>query len=236
MAFARAWRPLAAARCSTPGARAAARIFRPDGTGPPSHGADPLPWRTRRRDGGRIPATRRRHRRGSPLSRLKKRAEFQRVSRGARKSARAFTLQAAERADGDPAVGRSRRLHCHEKIGNSPIRNRIRRRLKKRCALPQPLEARADHDYVLMARRDALSAPLPALVDALREAFRALARAENIARETPREAAGTRGRNESPERKGKQAKMKSEDTRNLFLAIALSVLVMAGWQYFYAGP
>ncbi len=30
--------------------------------------------------------------------------------------------------------------------------------------------------------------------------------------------------------------MKSEDTRNLFLAIALSVLVMAGWQYFYASP
>ncbi len=30
--------------------------------------------------------------------------------------------------------------------------------------------------------------------------------------------------------------MKSEDTRNLFLAIALSVVVMAGWQYFYAGP
>ena len=30
--------------------------------------------------------------------------------------------------------------------------------------------------------------------------------------------------------------MKSEDTRNLFLAIALSVLVMAAWQYFYAGP
>ncbi len=30
--------------------------------------------------------------------------------------------------------------------------------------------------------------------------------------------------------------MNSEDTRNLFLAIALSVMVMAGWQYFYAGP
>ena len=30
--------------------------------------------------------------------------------------------------------------------------------------------------------------------------------------------------------------MKSEDTRNLFIAIALSVLVMAAWQYFYAGP
>src|ERR1700735_2630883 len=30
--------------------------------------------------------------------------------------------------------------------------------------------------------------------------------------------------------------MKSEETRNLFLANALSVLVMAAWQYFYAGP
>jgi YidC/Oxa1 family membrane protein insertase len=30
--------------------------------------------------------------------------------------------------------------------------------------------------------------------------------------------------------------MNNEDTRNLFLAIALSILVMAAWQYFYAGP
>ncbi|HEY1865351.1 MAG TPA: membrane protein insertase YidC [Roseiarcus sp.] len=30
--------------------------------------------------------------------------------------------------------------------------------------------------------------------------------------------------------------MNSEDTRNLFLAAALSVLVMVAWQYFYAGP
>jgi YidC/Oxa1 family membrane protein insertase len=30
--------------------------------------------------------------------------------------------------------------------------------------------------------------------------------------------------------------MSNEDTRNLFLAIALSILVMVGWQYFYAGP
>ena len=30
--------------------------------------------------------------------------------------------------------------------------------------------------------------------------------------------------------------MNSEDKRNLFLAIALSVLVMAAWQFFYAGP
>ncbi|HTR13813.1 MAG TPA: membrane protein insertase YidC [Roseiarcus sp.] len=30
--------------------------------------------------------------------------------------------------------------------------------------------------------------------------------------------------------------MNTEDTRNLFLAIALSILVMVAWQYFYAGP
>ena len=30
--------------------------------------------------------------------------------------------------------------------------------------------------------------------------------------------------------------MNKEDTRNLFLAVGLSVLLMAAWQYFYAGP
>ncbi len=43
------------------------------------------------------------------------------------------------------------------------------------------------------------------------------------------------GRRE-PAQRQEQATMKNEDTRNLFLAIALSVLVMAAWQYFYAGP
>ena len=30
--------------------------------------------------------------------------------------------------------------------------------------------------------------------------------------------------------------MNSEDSRNLILAIALSVLVLIGWKYFFAGP
>ena len=30
--------------------------------------------------------------------------------------------------------------------------------------------------------------------------------------------------------------MNTEDIRNLFLAGALSLLVMVAWQYFYAGP
>jgi len=30
--------------------------------------------------------------------------------------------------------------------------------------------------------------------------------------------------------------MNSEDSRNIILAIVLSVLVLIGWQYFYAGP
>ena len=107
--------------------------------------------------------------------RLKKRAEFQRVSRGARKSARAFALQAAERpADGGPESARVG-FTVTKKVGNSVVRNRVRRRLKEALRAAPPLEARRDHDYVVVARREALSEPFVALVDQFREAFRALA-------------------------------------------------------------
>jgi ribonuclease P protein component len=140
-----------------------------------------------------------------PLSRLKKRAEFQRVSRGARKSARAFALQAAERAAEDPATGVRVGFTVTKKTGNSPMRNRIRRRLREALRAATPLEARAGHDYVVMARREALSEPFPALVGALRDAFRALTRGEKHSlRDLRRPAAPGEARSQErkrPERK-----------------------------------
>ena len=78
-----------------------------------------------------------------------------------------------------------------------------------------------------MARREALARPFAALVNDVRDAFRAARRGKRIVASGggPQDAEGQR-----------QANMNSEDTRNLFLAIALSILVMAAWQYFYAGP
>ncbi len=117
---------------------------------------------------------------GEAFGRLRRRAEFQRVARGRRKSVEAFTLQSARREDDVPGarVG----LTVTRKVGNAVERNRIRRRLKEALRAARPLEAREDHDYVVMARREALARPFAALVADLREAFRAIERSDKDGR------------------------------------------------------
>ena len=103
--------------------------------------------------------------------RLTERAEFQRAGRGKRVNASAFTLQAnARQSDelGEPRFG----LTVTKKTGNSPARHRIKRRLREAMRLTSPLDARPDHDYVLMARREALSIKFDALVAEIAGALR----------------------------------------------------------------
>ena len=105
-----------------------------------------------------------------PWGRLKQRAEFQRAGKGRRVGATGFTLQANIRlgeAEG-PRFG----LTVTKKTGNSPVRNRIRRRLREAMRRISPLDARPDHDYVLAARREALSIPFDALVADIAGAIR----------------------------------------------------------------
>ena len=96
------------------------------------------------------------------LRRLKKRPEFLGAARGKRVGRSAFSLQANVRDLAVPGLG----FTVTKQAGNSPQRNRIRRRLKaaaKACAKgfePQ-------HDYVLVGRREALSIPFDRLVDDL---------------------------------------------------------------------
>ena len=124
-----------------------------------------------REDGGPGPA-------GEPLGRLTRRAEFQRVSRGRRASVETFTLQARRRegteseAVADARVG----LTVTKGVGGAVERNRVRRRLKEALRAAAPLETERDHDYVLMARREALGRRFAALVDDVRTAFRAARR------------------------------------------------------------
>ena len=63
-------------------------------------------------------------------------------------------------------------------VGGAVVRNRVRRRLKEALRAAAPLEAEADHDYVLMARREALGRRFVALVDDVRTAFRAARRGD----------------------------------------------------------
>ena len=124
-----------------------------------------------REDGGPGPA-------GEPLGRLTRRAEFQRVSRGRRASVETFTLQSRRRegteseAVADARVG----LTVTKGVGGAVERNRVRRRLKEALRAAAPLETEGGHDYVLMARREALGRRFAALVDDVRTAFRAARR------------------------------------------------------------
>ena len=161
MASAPARRRSGAARCSPPGALAAARSSPPDRAALALVAVRPVASGLEDAADGSLNALREDRKPGpvgEPLGRLTKRVEFQRVARGRRVSAETFTLQsrrreAAERGShSSPRVG----LTVTKSVGGAVERNRVRRRLKEALRAAQPLEAESDHDYVLMARREAL--------------------------------------------------------------------------------
>lgn len=101
--------------------------------------------------------------------RLKRRAEFLRVSaRGRKAPVAGLVLQALARPDGGPArLG----FTVTKKVGNAVIRNRTRRRLKEAARLllrAQPVEG---VDLVLVGRAGTRSRPFAALVEDLRRAL-----------------------------------------------------------------
>ena len=115
---------------------------------------------------------------GEPLGRLTRRAEFQRVSRGRRVSGQSFTLQSRRREESEAEALSGARigLTVTRGVGGAVERNRVRRRLKEALRAAAPLETEGDHDYVLVARREALGRRFAALVDDVRTAFRAARR------------------------------------------------------------
>lgn len=97
---------------------------------------------------------------GRPLRRLTKRSQFLRAARGNRAGRSAFGLQAIAAADAaDAGIG----FTVTKKTGNSPERNRIKRRLRAAAAACARDFVPA-HDYVLVGRREALTEPFAKLV------------------------------------------------------------------------
>ena len=96
------------------------------------------------------------------LRRLTKRSEFLGAARGKRVGRSAFSLQVNARTLPEAGIGFTVTKQC----GNSPERNRIKRRLR---ALARACAERFEpqHDYVLLGRREALSAPFDQLVGEL---------------------------------------------------------------------
>lgn len=111
--------------------------------------------------------------------RLRRRADFLHAAKGRRFHARGLTLQAAPRVfpAGNPLnqSGDQRGTTSHEDLpprfgftvtkqfGGAVQRNLIRRRLKEALRLIEPLPARRGHDYVILARPEALAMSFRAL-------------------------------------------------------------------------
>ena len=102
------------------------------------------------------------------MNRLTKRADFLAARDGMRVPAGPVLLQARDRHDNKEArVG----FTVTKKTGNAVERNRIRRRLRAAAKNVMEAKAHAGFDYVLIARREAISAPFPALLDHLGRAM-----------------------------------------------------------------
>lgn len=99
------------------------------------------------------------------LRHLTKRQQFLRAARGRRARHRAFGLQVisvTEIGTELPGIG----LTVTKKVGNSPERNRIKRRLRAAARACQT-QFHPQHDYVLVGRRAALDEPFDGLVEGL---------------------------------------------------------------------
>src|SRR5262245_45507686 len=100
---------------------------------------------------------------------LKRRAQFLRTRKGGRWATSAFVLEAKRRDDEAADVPAEPRFGftVTKQIGKAVERNRIRRRLKAAVKDVQMAHARTDFDYVLIARRPALTSAYTALVSDL---------------------------------------------------------------------
>jgi ribonuclease P protein component len=110
----------------------------------------------------------------SCITTLKKRAEYLRVRKGARCATAAFVLEAKARTgeDGARAVLEPRfGFTITRQVGKAVERNRIRRRLKAAVGGLAADHAKGDFDYVVIARRPALTTAYDALVAELAKAL-----------------------------------------------------------------
>jgi len=100
------------------------------------------------------------------LRRLTKRAQFLNAARGVRAGRTGFSLQAIAVPAAEPGIG----LTVTKKTGNSPERNRIKRRLRA-AARACGGDFQNQHDYVLVGRREALTLPFSRVVSDLSSAI-----------------------------------------------------------------
>ena len=103
--------------------------------------------------------------RQSTVGRLKSRPQFLFVREGEKRKGPLFLLEVRDRQmpDEAPRVG----FTVTKKHGNAVERNRMRRRLKEAVRLSAGFAMEPGHDYVVVARRELLTAPFERLTKGL---------------------------------------------------------------------
>ena len=99
--------------------------------------------------------------------RLKKRPEFLAVRNGKKLRGPHFLIEQNKRSDGGPEARYG--LTVSKKCGNSPARNRIKRRLREAIRLHAAIDMTPGTDYVVVARAELVSLPFHRLVSELKQ-------------------------------------------------------------------
>ncbi len=104
---------------------------------------------------------------------LKKRVDFLRAAKAARRPTPAFLLQARRRASEEPTDGMRVGFTCSKKVGNAVTRNCAKRRLREVARAVLPEHGRAGWDYVLVGRPETtVKHDFAAMCNDLRRALR----------------------------------------------------------------
>ena len=101
------------------------------------------------------------------VGRLKSRPQFLAVRDGEKRRGPFFLLEVLDRKDpeSEPRVG----FTVTKKQGNAVERNRMKRRLREAVRQSGKFAMKNGHDYVIVARRELLSAPFAEMTSALSE-------------------------------------------------------------------
>lgn len=101
------------------------------------------------------------------VGRLKSRPQFLAVRDGEKRRGPLFLLEVLDRKDpeSEPRVG----FTVTKKQGNAVERNRMKRRLREAVRQSGKFAMKNGHDYVIVARRELLSAPFAEMTSALSE-------------------------------------------------------------------
>lgn len=109
------------------------------------------------------------------IERLKRRADFQRLTRARRSfAARGLVLQADDKNRSEDASGLRVGFTASKKVGGAVQRNRAKRRLRAVAEEVLPAHAVGAHDYVLIARGATVDRPFARLRGDLEYALKKL--------------------------------------------------------------